>query len=293
MGNPVLKLLNLFLLALVITVLICMGLEYCGISVIYKNNKLNSIVKSDKIIEIPIEPLREFSGKSVYEIFSLRKDAIKTSPLFSSIKQYTMNQNVFKIEDGLPWIGAYESTCHGITENIGNGPSRNSFEILNPEILLNNITMDYNFEADGIPCSEVDYLYPNRLNYNSKTNTITAYVDVRNFRKKNGFYPYIALGDINAGDLGYNWVYSNPKDNINVKFTEKNNVTLEPMQTASYIHKGYACKLKGGCNNISPRISSYDFQILRENARVVFELWKNKPISKYQPADVIYRIVYE
>ena len=50
---------------------------------------------SDEIINIPISPLKELSGLSKAEILELRRDAIKTSPIFSDMDFFDLLKYAF------------------------------------------------------------------------------------------------------------------------------------------------------------------------------------------------------
>ncbi len=259
----------------------------------YIVNKKPVKIQFEEGVEIPIESLKEFSGMKANQVLSLRQKAIDSSPVFS-LPNYFPDMNVYKLADGLPWISAREISCNGITKNIGKGPSRESFPILNPEALINNDIPGYGQPREwGRTCSEIDYLLPDKMIYNERKKTIYAYINATDFMNKFQMDKIpIFPSDSNARDLGYNWVYSPKENNKNVTFLNSPNVSDEIFDTRGYFHQGYACKLEGGCNNYSPRQEYYDAKILSNDAKVVFKLWKNKPFNKNLPADFNYEIIY-
>jgi len=87
-----------------------------------------------EIQDIKIRPMTKLSGLSREEIFSLRKKYVQESLIFGNLKNYSPNENVYKIEDNLPWISAQEIVENGVNNNpnIGVGNSRHSLNINNP-----------------------------------------------------------------------------------------------------------------------------------------------------------------
>lgn len=240
---------------------------------------------------IYLNPMEEFSGLMVEEILKKRINAVKNSALWGDNYNYTPDKRVFQIEDGLQWLSAYELACKGIdkTQNIGQGNSRESISILNPELLLTTNIPSYGFEASR-GCSEVDYLFPQNAQYDETSNTITIYVDYSSFYRKNKRFYEISLGDANARDMGYSYVYADETENI--KFKQRRNLSTDVNTTKGFYHKGYSCRLKEGCNNYSPHDANYEFILTELPARIHMKLWQQKPHSKDNEADINYEMIF-
>lgn len=252
-----------------------------------------NIDSDEDIIDIPISPLKELSGLTKDEILKLRIDAIKTSPIFSN-DSYTPSEEVFRIDDGMPWISADAALNWDSRDisQVGKGVSRESAGILNPELLY-YISISQNTESRNI--YKNFYFLPYRAVYNTKTNTITAYI--KNDRNPNGNYQQITLADTNAHDLGYKYAYMDSYSNIGFYTDEpyKNNTLNSGIKeiTGWYMH-GPACGVPGGCNNYAPYWQYYNYFFLRNlPASVHIKLWKQRPQSINQEADINFRMVFE
>lgn len=251
-------------------------------------------------ISVPISDLEEFSWMSKNDILKKRQEAIETSPLIDLIgNDYTPNPEVFQIEDNAPWIGAYEISCYGEKGNnkISEGVSRDSLGILNPELLLYTEVLAYHFSDKGNGCSPVDYLIPYYVEYDSDKRLITAHIDYIAFFRKNKSFYNVSLMDANAHDLGYNYIFAeidkkNKADDFMWKSSK--NVANSVVRTKGYYHFGTnVCQGLGGCNNYSPAQPEYDFRFIKLPFEVCFKLWKNKPNSPEDEADIYYCLIFE
>lgn len=244
-----------------------------------------------------IKPMEEFSGLKKEEILNKRIAAVKNSPVFKNLKDYTPSSSVFQIEDNLPWISAHEITCFGISgsKDIGKGNSRESVGILNPELLfvINIPALALQEWPYPKSCSPVDYLIPQRADYNQNTNTISAYIDHAAFYRKNDMLLSISLEDANAHDLGYNYVFADQINNI--AFHESTNFSTDVTQTSGFFHRGFSCKAPSGCNNYSPYQKRYSFYMSdpAKPASLHIKLWKNQPASSSDPSDMNYELILQ
>lgn len=241
---------------------------------------------------IPIAPMQKFSGLTKAEILSKRLSAVKSSPVFGDVSDYRPSDGVFQIEDGLPWIGAYEITCFGVdkTRNIGDGDSRESVGILNPEMLYGIVMGTFAFH-DKTGCSEADYLIPHKLEYDRRSNTVSAYIDYSAFYRKNKTFYGIILEDANAADLGYSYAFAD--ETRNIRFKNGRNFSTETTATSGFFHKGHSCEAASGCNNYSPYESRYHLYLTGLPALLHIKLWKKRPADPVEPADINYEIVFQ
>ena len=253
----------------------------------------------DSTTIISISPMENFSGLSKDRILEKRIDAMNTSPLFSHMRNYSPSQSVFRIDDGLPWISA-DAALHWSkvsTEEKYNGVSRDSIGILNPELLY-YISLQENEDSateNYKPLYKDSYFVPRTVNYNRDTNTITAYF--RNARTENGNYQPISLADTNAHDLGYQYAYMDQLNNVGFYTDEpyRNNRLDKDIKevTGWYMH-GPACGVPGGCNNYAPYWQYYNYFYLRSlPASFNIKLWKQRPASVQQRADINFKMVFE
>ena len=221
---------------------------------------------------IHLSPMREFSRLSKTDVLNLRKSAVEHSNIFKGIS-YIPDERIFQIEDGQPWISAYEITCFGVntSEDIGKGLSRESVGILNPELLYNINIASYGF-------------------YNKASNTITSYIDYTSFFRKNKRFYGIVLEDANARDLGFN--YGLADKNQSIRFKENVNLSNSITPTQGFYHKGYACGVSSGCNNYSPYESRYHFYLTKLPASIHIKLWRDFPAKESQPEDINYEIIF-
>lgn len=244
-------------------------------------------MQAHAVKNIPITPMQDFNGLSRTEILDKRTQAVKNS-IFNDLQpSYYPNSSVFQIEDGLPWISAYEITCHGKGVK---GLSRESFAILNPPVMYYPLMAAFNF-SQYYGCSEVDYLLVNKLSYNESQNLITAHIDYTSFYKKNKYFYNIHLSDTNARDLGYNYVFASKADNI--KFKSNNNISTGIVPTRGFYHRGGSCGEPEGCNNYSPYQPELELRLENLPAEINFKLWKYQPLNKEDKADIEYRLIFD
>ena len=252
---------------------------------------------SDEIINIPISPLKELSGLSKAEILELRRDAIKTSPIFSDM-DYNPSPEVYRIDDGMPWISMY-SAIHwskATDKQKIEGVSRDSAGILNPELLY-YISATVGQDADThyvVLYKDFDFL-PYKAEYSPGTKTITVYI--KNERVEHGRYQTITLADANAHDLGYKYSYMDKYKNIGFykeKLYKNNRLNSDIKEVTGWYMHGPACGIPGGCNNYAPYWQYYNqFYLDGLPASFNIKLWKEKPNSPEQDADMNYRMVFE
>lgn len=253
--------------------------------------------KNYDIVNVPINQMTDLTPMSKEEILNLRKKMVKNSTVFSKIKNYSPNPDVYRIEEGLPWISAYEITKYGTknSEDIGKGPSRSSMLINNPELLIGFLIPEYNFEeyarGDKEP-NYIDYLFPKKITWDEKSKTIRAYFNLRKLlRRRSDYTITFYADDTNARDFGYNWAWC--EKNFGAEFLSENNITVEPQEIYGYYHRGYACGVEGGCNNYSPHQNNLYFNLKTPDTFLRFKFWKKKPFSKNQKADIYYEMWFE
>ncbi|HAW33519.1 MAG TPA: hypothetical protein DCX19_02630 [Alphaproteobacteria bacterium] len=242
---------------------------------------------------VPLNGMQRFSGLSRDEILQKRKAAMFQSTVFGGRSGYAPSAAVFQIDDGAPWIGAYQIACVGVgdTRDIGAGLSRESVGILNPELLFYINVPSYAFQSRGVPCSDDDYLIPYRVDYDSLRKRITARVGYSPLHRKTGRYDSVVLQDANARDLGYNYAFAAVADNV--RFKNDSNLSNRIVQTSGFYHRGFSCGAPEGCNNYSPYETGYHLYLTDLPAELTVKLWKEYPRSENDPADMTYRMIFD
>ena len=251
---------------------------------------------SNETINISIAPLENLSGLSKSRILEKRINAMRTSEIFSEMN-YIPSSDVYRITDGLPWISA-NAALHWseVSEREKyDGPSRDSLGILNPELLYYIQIFDYYKKVD-----DYEYLYKNynvipyKVIYNISTKTITAYI--KNERNPEGDYLPITIADANAHDLGYKYAYMSDTKNIGYFSDEpyKSNKFTDIKEITGYYMHGSVCGISGGCNNYAPYWQYYNhFYLRRLPASFNIKLWKQRPSSVNQEADINFEMIFE
>lgn len=248
------------------------------------------------IVSVPINQMTDLTPLSKKEILELRKNVVKNSTVFSKIKNYTPNPDVYRIEEGLPWISAYEAVKYGTnSKDISKGPSRSSVLINNPELLFSFLIPEYNFAENAVGDKEpndIDYMIPKKITWDEKNRTIRVYFNLRELLKRRSEYTITFYADnTNAMDFGYNWAWC--EKNLGAKFISEDNITKRPQQIYGCYRKGYACGVEGGCNNYSPQQNNLYFNLKSPNTYLRFKFWKKKPFSKNQKADIYYEMWFD
>lgn len=287
----------LFCIAIIFDIPGKFGFNTIGfISFLRQDTQLNKPLERNEQgnIIIPINSIVNLSGLSKDEVYRLRKQYVKESVIFSKIKKYEPNPNIFQIEDNLPWISAYQLAKYGVINNssIGMGESSVSISIVNPDLLFSFLIPSYNrINEDAF--SEYDYLFPTSLEWDDKNNIIIAKYPISEFRKRNRYFNNIeySLNETNARDFGYNWILCSEYKNI-AFHNPYYNISTAIYEPQGFYHKGYSCGLASGCNNYSPDQEKMNFKMLNDYGEMTIKLWKEKPSSMFDEADIIFKLIF-
>ena len=251
----------------------------------------NSFQNCSKLKNIVIEGT---IGQSIsFNNSPLTPESMKS--VISHLKNYSPNEDVYRIEDDLAWISAYEIAKNGVKNNpnVGLGDSRHSISINNPELLLSFIVPQFNEGIDKNNFSTTSYFHPTKILWNKKERTIEAFFDITAFKKHHPKFQEVTMypDETNARDFGYNWVYA--PESMGLFFKDRqNNIERRLYRMQGYYHKGYSCGLKEGCNNYSPYQEDMVFTII-DTGYLKLKLWKNKPLSVLKNADMTYIMHFE
>lgn len=243
---------------------------------------------------VTVRPLIALSGASKQQVFELRKQAVASSP-FARV-DYEPSAEVFgQIVDGKPWMAAIACSDPQTRKHYTQGPSEETRFINNPTALV-MLEMPFVFPSNASWCTREDAnLMLQKITYDDSLGEITiTYLDLPfQTRKDKTFY---AFNGLNARDLGYPYMYVDPsRSTYNLEFLNKDNVSTEVVKLQNYLHVGPSCGARGGCNNGSPRQPMLEFhEDVSPDAHgkeIYIKLWKEKPDSVNDPADMVERII--
>lgn len=237
-------------------------------------------------IPLIINPVSDYDDLSKEDIYSLRKRYVAQS-LFA-YDGYEPSDEVFgQIESYKPWYGLTYSGCIASaigTEKVFAGPSEESRFVNNPNMLVGVANGSKRAPLEHPACFDKDFwAMPVSMSYDSDTKTVTAVYDFR-------YKGYYSLNGINARDLGYRYVYAEKSDNF--IFRNEPNITGDVFEFVDFIHLGGSCQYKDGCNNGSPRQDYLNFTFNDYPAELKLKLYRNRPKSFKQAADINYRIIF-
>ena len=220
-------------------------------------------------------------------------------PIFFQGKYDPRSSSVFRqIQEKKPWWGLKGLMCYGPGKLAIEGESDESRFIDNPFLL---VTMEEGHalvllkNKGNCPLSypkPTDILFDSdkmtfRVNYNASAHEKNIAHTAAHNHMKSPKMTYSFNGR-NAVDFGMPYVYATNFKNLH--FIESNNLTTYIQKFKDFIHVGGSCGYPGGCNNGSPHQPPMDFQIDRYPASITFKLWKQKPTSVDEKADLLYEI---
>ena len=250
-----------------------------------------------EVRDVPVRPMFALSGASKKAVYDLRKEAVKASPF--AREGYEPSAAVFGgITSYKPWIAA--DLCKDVATNLHKtkGPSEETRFINNPTAL---IALEYPFVFNGRGaawCTRADAnTLIQKITYDGpRKEIIVTYLGLPFLASKNG--TFYAFNGINARDLGYPYVYLDvARSTYFPVFTSEPNISNEVVEIQNYIHVGFSCGAKGGCNNGSPRQPMLEFTedpsaSRYPNGREMYlKLWRSRPESADDPADIVERII--
>jgi len=261
------------------------------------NNNAVPYSKDTSLKYIHVNPMLPFSGKTKAEIYAIRKKYVNTS-IFSG-GDYGPSDEVFgSIEDNKPWIS--NNVCRDKQDEPMDttGPSEESRFINNPSVLigLEYPFGFYNVTDRGYCRTDKTNLIPQVVLYEPQKKLITVtYMQLPFETNDWTFYDFNGL---NARDFGYKYLYlDKAQSTYDITFNNSENISNGVYELNNFIHLGFSCRAESGCNNGSPRQEFIEFKNpvpgSESGKYVLLKLWKNKPVSPLQPADIYEKIVFQ
>lgn len=251
------------------------------------------------------EPI-ELTGKTRQEIYALRTQYVENS--IFKVPGYTPSEEVYgQIDDTKPWIAVTACRWPENSAMPTRGPSEETRFINNPTVLIGVeqgwLGIDENkpsvfkthYGETFCTSPELNFI-PKHISYDAQAKEITVvyskpkvYITSTN----NMYY----LNGKNARDLGFPYAYMDLSESLTVaQFANEANISNRVVQFQDFIHVGYNCGVSGGCNNGSPNQPMLNFNgnFPQEPSQIFyFKLWRNKPHSPQDPADIVERIIFE
>ena len=256
----------------------------------------SNIILPDSDVDVDVNYPVSLSYKSKEGIYALRKKYVQKS--IFNIQNYQPSDEVFgQIVSGKPWYSL--EICKDINTKLAKveGASEEARFLVNPTML---VAIEYPFLWSDTDNSEfcnssVNQLIPTRISYSKSKNEITVnYAKLPFSANEPYFYDF---NGVNANDLGYKYVYVDlSKSTFKPRFTNSsNNVSTRVQEFQNFIHLGSSCRHEGGCNNGSPRQPNLEFNMNQGEGRaeIYIKLWRTKPASEKQEADITEKIVIE
>lgn len=270
---------------------------------IVHNNKIVKL-NSENAEKLVINPLSNYTYKSVEEITNIRKKYVATS-IFKK-ETYEPDISVFgQMQDKKAWWGIDHIICYDEKQDTNirkEGLSEESRFINNPNMLLGVLVSQIFEKTPDLKSLCEDkalQMIPTSITYDKKYRLITAtYKATPNFMKqfgKKGHIKFLLTG-LNARDFGYKYAYAIDTANIafNPAYSIKgNSLDYGIVKFEDHIALGKACEVDGGCNNTTPYQPALEFIIMKLPAEITISLWKHKPMYKNQPASMYYKIKFE
>jgi hypothetical protein len=254
---------------------------------------LGAAAKVQGEIPIPINPLMKFDGYTKRQICDLRKSEVARHPEIVS-DEYQPDDRVFRlIEDGKPWWGLEGIYFYGDGMQGIAGLSEESRFIPNPYLLvgLRESVSNRGHQPDG----SIGYFpTPRDLSWNASGASAHVVYDVSSHFDftVNHHYPSQNAHELefvlyNADDLGFKYFSLDPAKSRGVQQEASAGI---PAPMRQFIHCGGSCGYPGGCNNMSPFAPEFMIQVPVLPAKAVLKLWKAKPETADDSADMTFII---
>lgn len=252
------------------------------------------ITNYSRAVKIPINDMIDFDFKTKEEILELRKQSVLQHPELVN-NAYQPSENVFgQIQDNKPWWGVLGFSYYGDGPKSIEGVSWHSRFVLNPYLLVGLTDCYAHRVKDSKVVPQAIYPKPSDLTWFPDSNYAIVTFDITDFwRKQTAMYNNKPSGDIlclasyNARDLGYNYLYVDEGKSKNITSL---NQKEKPLEIPFFFHCGESCGYEGGCNNVSPTAPNFRLKVNKIPAMASIKLWRNKPNSLEDKAEMVFLI---
>ena len=164
--------------------------------------------------------------------------------------------------------------------------SKESKFINNPSILIG---LDYaSYPKNYMNCSEQDYLIPKHLHFSKDDNTFYLNYNIPE-QQRDRLYKLVGL---NARDLGFKYGFCSKSNNIDF-VNQFDNISKGIYEFTDAIRLDSSCGVSGGCNNNISYQEELFFNIKSSPATFELKLWKDKPETVSEKADINFTIILE
>ncbi len=247
---------------------------------------------------ININSATPLSYKTKEEVYTNRKHYVMNS-IFAN-DNYEPSDEVFgQVEGNKPWVST--KICKYKDNNYSDieGPSEEARYINNPEVLVAVEYAFYGHTCENYYQKFVNSQFPIKISYNEEKKEITNEYTYLPFCDSKGNVWYSFKG-LNARDLGYKYAYLDlEKSTFKPHFKEEVNISNSIIEFQDFIHVGGSCSIPNGCNNASPNQPPLNFAypctgedgIRVKNRALYIKLWKERPQSSDQEADITQKII--
>ena len=250
----------------------------------------------DEMMTLSLNPMVELDFMKKSEIYALRTKYVRQFPELAP-DNYSPSDRVFgQIEDGKPWFGILGLSYYGAGDKSNAGLSEESRFIANPYLLI-ALADKYIWTAiDDRLKPEAIYPVPVTLRWKKdKSYAIVTYDVKRYLALARQYYGNekriyeLGLTYYNATDFGFNYMFIDPALSQNIILSCPRD---KPVELIQFIHTGGRGTLHpDGVNNKSPEQKESEIEIKGLPLRLVIKLWKQRPSSISQQADMTFEIL--
>jgi hypothetical protein len=249
----------------------------------------------DDMMDLSLNPMIELDFMKKEEVYALRIKYVEQFPELAP-NNYKPSDAVFgQIEDGKPWFGILGISYYGAGEKSNAGPSEESRFIANPYLLIGLsdkfliAIKNSNLKPQPIYPHPLTLSWKKDKTYAKVTYNVEEYLHLaRQYYGNRKVDKELGLTYYNASDFGFNYMFIDPDLCRNVAL---NSPKDEPIPLVQYIHTGGQGNLHpDGVNNKSPEQKESEIEIEDLPLLLVIKLWKEKPLSVTQQADMTFEI---
>lgn len=266
------------------------------------NIDIGFTTKAPEKINITLNGLMNYNGKTAEELFALRSKAVAAHP--ELVTGYKPTPDLFSIDSKASWWGMKGYVFRGKEIDKVEGLSRESAYFGNPYLLVspewyctgmhwtnNRFPKDIDFAnvfPTYVPPVSVT-LFPKEKREQLVYDTMKYYNDVRSMQ--DGPWPIsevsFDLNAYNARDFGFNYLYVDSIQSSNL-----NKLPPQVIQITQSISTKHNSTCAESCNDLSTPEELQGFKIKNLPAKCFLKLWRQKPVSHTSDPDLKVELVF-